>query len=90
MRRAVNEAKSVVDRKGIHLIYPDHLQKVETVCNATAQNVSSMLQDIRNKKKTEIDVISGAILREGKELDLPINQALTHLIHLLEKFGQNA
>lgn len=91
MRRAVNEAKSVVDRKGIHLIYPDHLQKVETVCHATAQNVSSMLQDIRNKKKTEIDFISGAILRKGKEfgLDLPINQALTHLIHLLENFGQN-
>jgi 2-dehydropantoate 2-reductase len=51
-----------------------------------------MLQDIRNKKKTEIDFISGAILREGKEFDLglPINQALTHLIHLLENFGQNA
>jgi len=86
MQRAVNEAKSVVDRKGIHLIYPDHLQKVETVCQATAQNISSMLQDIRNKKKTEIDFISGAILRAGKEFDvgLPINQALTHLIHLLE------
>jgi 2-dehydropantoate 2-reductase len=91
MRRAVNEAKAVVDRKGIRLIYPDHLQKVETVCQATAQNVSSMLQDIRNKKKTEIDFISGAILREGEkfDMDLPINQALTHLIHLLENFGPN-
>lgn len=91
MRRAVNEAKTVIDRKGIRLIYPDHLQKVETVCQATSQNVSSMLQDIRNKKKTEIDYISGAILREGKkfDMDLPINQVLTHLIHLLENFGQN-
>ena len=89
MRRVVNEAKSVVDRKGIRLIYPDHLQKVESVCLATAQNISSMLQDIRNKKKTEIDFISGAILREGKELDfdLPINQALTQLIHLIEDVG---
>ncbi len=91
MHRAVNEAKVVADRKGICLIYPNHLQKVETVCQATAQNISSMLQDIRNKKKTEIDFICGAILREGKKfgLDLPINQALTHLIHLLENLGQN-
>jgi len=51
-----------------------------------------MLQDIQNKTKTEIDFISGAILREGKEFDmsLPINQALTRLIHLLENLGQNA
>ncbi|HPD61621.1 MAG TPA: 2-dehydropantoate 2-reductase, partial [Thermodesulfobacteriota bacterium] len=86
MHRAVNEAKSVADRKGIRLVYYNHLQKVEAVCQATAQNVSSMLQDIRNKKKTEIDFINGAILREGKEFDmeLPINQALTHLIHLME------
>ena len=86
MHRAVNEAKSVADRKGICLVYPAHLQKVEAVCQATAQNVSSMLQDIRNKKKTEIDFINGAILREGKkfDLELPINQALTHLVHLLE------
>jgi 2-dehydropantoate 2-reductase len=91
MRRALNEAKSVVDKKGIRLIYPDHLQKVETVCKATAQNISSMLQDIHNGKKTEIDFINGAILREGEKfaLDLPINQALTHLIHLMENFGQN-
>lgn len=86
MRRAVNEAKSVVDRKGVHLIYPNHLQKVEAVCQATARNISSMLQDVQNKKKTEIDYINGAILREGKKLslDMPINQALINLIHLLE------
>ena len=86
MQRTVNEAKAVVDRKGIHLIYPNHLQKVEAVCQATARNISSMLQDVQNKKKTEMDYINGAILREGKKLslDMPINQALINLIHLLE------
>lgn len=92
MHRAVTEAKAVVERKGIHLIYPDPIQKVESVCQATARNISSMLQDIRNKKKTEIDFINGAIAREGKELgfDMPINQALTLLIHLLENAWLNA
>ena len=89
MSRAVNEAREVVDRKGICLTYPDHLQKVESVCAATAGNISSMLQDLRNKKKTEIDFINGAIAREGKALGLamPINQALTHLVPLRENFA---
>lgn len=89
MHRAVQEAKEVADRKGIQLIYQDHIQKVESVCRATAGNISSMLQDLRNKKKTEIDFINGAIWKEGNTLgmDTPINQTLTHLVHLLENLG---
>lgn len=86
MHRAVNEAKEVASRKGIRLIYEDHIQKVDSVCEATAQNISSMLQDLRNKKRTEIDFINGALVKEGSGAGVgtPINQALTHLIHLRE------
>ncbi|MCX8011533.1 MAG: 2-dehydropantoate 2-reductase, partial [Desulfobacterota bacterium] len=86
MERLLKEAKLLVKKKKINLIYSDPLAKVEAVCQATSQNISSMLQDIRNRKKTEIDFINGAILPTGKEygLDFPINQAITHLIHLLE------
>jgi len=86
MHRSVNEAKDVASRKGIRLIYEDHLQKVDSVCQATARNISSMLQDLRNKKRTEIDFINGALVKEGSGagVAMPINQALTHLIHLRE------
>lgn len=86
MQRVLEEAKAVVSRKGIRLMYEDPIQKVESVCQATSGNISSMLQDIRNKKKTEIDFINGAISQEGRKLgiDTPINQTLTHLIHLFE------
>jgi len=84
--RLLNEAQLLIDKKGIKLNYSDPFSKVEAVCQATSLNISSMLQDIRNKKKTEIDFINGAILTEGKKygLDFPINQSLTYLIHLLE------
>jgi len=87
MHRAVNEAKEVASRKGIRLIYEDHLHKVDAVCEATARNISSMLQDLRNQKKTEIDFINGALVKEGSEAGVatPINQALTFLIHLRER-----
>ena len=86
MHRAVNEAKEVASRKGIRLIYEDHLQKVDSVCRATARNISSMLQDLRNSKKTEIDFINGALVKEGSGagIVMPINQALTYLIRLRE------
>jgi len=86
MHGAVNEARGVVSCKGIQLMYEDPLQKVDSVCQATCGNISSMLQDLRNRKKTEIDFINGVIVREGDKagIETPINQVLTHLIHLCE------
>lgn len=86
MRNAVQEAVKVVKRKRIKLAYDDPIQKVESVCKATATNVSSMLQDVLNKKKTEIDFINGAIVRHAKALGIqtPINEALTNLVKTIE------
>ncbi len=58
LRSAVQESIKVVKRKRIKLIYDDPIQKVETVCRATSDNISSMLQDVLNKNRTEIDFIT--------------------------------
>lgn len=86
LRLAVGEAIKVVKRKRIKLLYDDPVQKVESVCRATAQNVSSMLQDILQKRRTEIDFINGAIVRQAKPLNIPtpVNDALTGLVKTLE------
>jgi len=46
-----------------------------------------MLQDVLKKRKTEIDFINGAIVREGEKLNLstPANQIITELIKALEE-----
>ncbi|MFH0913011.1 MAG: 2-dehydropantoate 2-reductase, partial [Candidatus Omnitrophota bacterium] len=72
LRTAVTEAIRVAKRKRIKLIYDDPLAKVEAVCEATATNVSSMLQDVLKKKRTEIDFINGVIVRQGQELGIPV------------------
>lgn len=86
MRTAVQEAVRVVKRKRIKLAYDDALQKVETVCKATSENISSMLQDILNKKRTEIDFMNGAIARQGKALGIPtpVNEVLTNIVKTIE------
>lgn len=87
MRQAVAEAVRVAKRKRIRLKYDDPIQKVESVCKETSANLSSMLQDVLNKKQTEIDFINGAIVRQGKSLGIatPVNEVLTGLVKTLEK-----
>lgn len=86
LRSAVQEAVKIVKRKRVKLIYDDPIQKVESVCKATAANISSMLQDVLNKKRTEIDFINGAVIRQGKALGIPVpvNEVLTALVKTIE------
>jgi len=86
LRSAVQEAVKILKRKRIKLAYDDPIQKVESVCKATSGNVSSMLQDILNKKRTEIEFINGAIVRQAKALGIPtpVNEVLTNLVKTIE------
>lgn len=86
LRQAVTEAIRIAKRKRIKLIYDDPLAKVEAVCEATGPNVSSMLQDVLRKKRTEIDFINGVIVRQGQELGIPVpvNSLLVDLVKTIE------
>lgn len=86
LKNAVTEAVKVIKRKRIKLIYDDPLSKVESVCEATATNVSSMLQDVLRQKRTEIDFINGVIVRQGKSLGIqtPVNEILVYLVKTIE------
>ena len=92
LRDAVTEAVKIAKRKRIKLIYEDPLAKVEAVCEATASNVCSMLQDVLKKRRTEIDFINGVVVRFGKELGIPapVNTILVDLIKTIESSYQFA
>jgi len=87
MAEAVSEGVKLVEAKKIRLSYPDAVDKVESVARATAGNISSMLQDVLKKKRTEVDYINGAIVSEGQKLkiDTPVNRSLTYLVKTLEE-----
>jgi 2-dehydropantoate 2-reductase len=84
---AVEEAVKVADAAGVALPYANPVEKVLGIAVATAQNRSSMLQDLSGGRKTEIEAINGALVREGERLGVatPVNQVLTLLIKALEK-----
>lgn len=86
LKDAVTEAVRIAKRKRVKLIYDDPLAKVESVCEATAGNRSSMLQDVLRNKRTEIDFINGVILRHAQEFGIavPVNSLLVDLIKTIE------
>jgi len=91
MIEAVKEAVNIAKALNIKLEIKDHVRKTIEVAEATANNKSSMLQDIERRKKTEIDYINGAIVKLGKKLGIktPVNKTLTALVKAIESKFQS-
>jgi len=90
MEKLVSEAAEVAKRKGAQ-VEGDPIEKVKKAAEATRENRSSMGQDFDHRRKTEIDAINGAVVREAQLLGIPVpfNQAVTDLVKAIEKsFGQ--
>ncbi len=66
MRKIVGEVIAVANAEGISFV-EDMEKVVEQVCQKTSENYSSMLQDIKIKKKTEIEAIAFEIVYLGEK-----------------------
>lgn len=86
MKAAVLEGKDVAETIGITLPN-DPWQITKEVCLATATNISSMLQDVRARRPTEIDAINGALIRKAAELGIPtsVNEELVRKVKEIER-----
>lgn len=82
----VSEAIEVAQKKGIQ-IQGNPLERVKAVIEATRENRCSMGQDLDRKRRTEIDAINGAVVREAERLGVavPYNRMITDLIKVIEK-----
>ena len=85
MRIAVDEAMRIAEAEGIDIIdnpYP----ATRLVCSKTADNVSSMLQDVKNRRRTEIDAINGAVIAKGLHYGIktPENSRLYRQVQEIE------
>jgi 2-dehydropantoate 2-reductase len=82
----VTEGAEVAARNGIR-IEGNPVEKARDVAQATSGNRSSMGQDFDYRRRTEIDVINGAVVREAERLGIPVphNRMITDLVKVIEK-----
>ena len=79
--KVLEEAMAVVEAKGIKLPNPDIVDRFKLGA-AKSLNRPSMLQHVLAGRKTEIDAINGALLREAAALGVPTpyNESLVALL----------
>jgi|SRR5215208_8469199 len=82
MGALANEVAQVAAAEKIHLPFSDPVAAAEEVASKTAENHSSMLQDILRGAPTEIDAICGAVVKVAQKhsLDTPLNWACWKLV----------
>jgi len=82
MRRLCGETESVANALGIQLPLSSPMQQIEAVLRLTAENSSSMRQDLARGAPTEIDAINGAVTRYGEACGVatPYNRAMWHMV----------
>jgi len=88
----VAEGLAIAATLRIQLPCDDPIKKVLEVCRSTAENISSMYQDIRSCRRTEIAQINGAVVGYGRRMGIPtpVNAMLTDLVLAMEHLQHTA
>lgn len=78
----IDEVIQVMVMEGRHTDRIQLVNYIYSIIHNTANNYSSMLQDIQNKRRTEIDYITGYLIKQARShgLSTPENDRLYHLI----------
>ncbi len=86
MKRLIDEGKRVAEACSIDLVYSDHYELLFDVCSKSANNLSSMMQDLLNERPTEIDAQNGVICRYAEDhgVAVPTHHTVVQLLKLLE------
>jgi 2-dehydropantoate 2-reductase len=81
------EAAPVLAAEGLKITPREAIRRVMDVAKVTAGNRSSMLQDIMARRRTEIDHLTGALLRMARKhrVAVPTHAAFHRLIGVMER-----
>ncbi|WP_276273194.1 ketopantoate reductase family protein [Haloarcula litorea] len=81
---AARETARVARERGVDLADERAVALVESVVADTAANRSSMLQDVADGRRTEVDAINGYVA-DAAESPVPVNETLARLVRAWER-----
>ena len=86
MAAILGEVVAVATAKGVSLDYDERWGAIISLLNRAVGAKPSMLQDVEASRRTEIEVINGAIVDAGKETGVPtpVNATMVQMIGALQ------
>jgi 2-dehydropantoate 2-reductase len=79
---AARETARAARAAGVELADEAAVAAVRRVAEATAENTSSMHQDVLAERRTEVDAINGAV---AERTDAPVNRTMAALLRAWER-----
>ncbi|MDT8860712.1 ketopantoate reductase family protein [Alkalihalobacillus sp. MEB130] len=85
--KVVEEILDIAIKKGIKVNRVRVRSLVSEAFVKYASHKPSMLQDVLNRKQTEVDSLNGAVIKEAKQLNMkvPVTETFYELIKIIEK-----
>lgn len=83
----VGEAVEVARAKGMEFDLQEKLGEVAAVCENSPEGITSICADMKAGRSTEVDTISGSIVRAGRKngVPTPAHSLVVHLVHAMEE-----
>ncbi len=87
MRALLRETVAVANAQGFQLDESERWETITGLLARAAKSKASMLQDVERGRRTEIEVINGAVVDGGLRLGIatPHNDTVVYLIKALEE-----
>lgn len=84
--RLVREAVAVANADGMGFDAGQKVAEVRAVCQNSPQGLTSIYADLRDGRKSEVETISGSVVRASQrnQTPAPTHEAMVGLVHALE------
>ena len=82
----IREAVDAAAGLGMDFDYDEKVAEVKAVCDKSPKGLTSIYADLRDGRRSEVDTISGSVVRAGKKSGVatPSHEFLVELIHAME------
>lgn len=89
-QQLIREAVDVANKMGMDFNYEQKVAEVKSVCDNGPQGLTSLYADLKAKRRTEVDTISGSVLQAGEQYGVPTptHKFAIQMIHAMEDRDQ--
>lgn len=84
--RLIHEAVAVAEAMNLHFDEAEVIEEVRRTSLDNPEGMTSICADVMNHRKTEVDTISGSVVRAAAKhgIAVPVHETVVNMIHVLE------